>query len=563
MGRARQISTVMAVCAALGWGTVLGSGTALAESTASSGTSSATSPALATAVPRLDWRSCGPGLEAFECTLAAVPLDYDHPRGAQIQLALTRLPASGSPQERLGSLFVNPGGPGGSGVDFVQQAAVVAYTPQVRARYDVVGFDPRGVGRSAPATCYHTAAEEQAAPFMSASYPRTHREEARYTATVADLAIRCQAQSPVRFATSSTANVARDLDVLREAVGDERLNYVGYSYGTFLGATYGRLFPDRVGRWVLDGTVDPVAWTGTGSGDAAPSVPLGIRTRQGESAQQTFGEFARLCRQAGPARCPLAALGEPQAVTDALLERLAKHPITVPLPDGGSVLVTEQYLVQNMFFSLYSPSTWESMAQVLAALAAPAPDVARAATAAAQLPGPLGSQLRGEDYPSVGGALASLCVDTAHSNRWWEYPQRADAATTTSGYFGRFRAWAGLPCEFWQLHDSDAYTGPWQQTTQRPVLVIGTRYDPATPYQQTAPFSRLFPQGHLLTLSGWGHTTIGQSRCIDTDVTQYLVDGVLPVDGAACQPDAVPFSGPTPAPDARLLALLRPITAWW
>ena len=161
------------------------------------------------------------------------------------------------------------------------------------------------------------------------------------------------------------------MDLLRQAVGDQRLFYIGYSYGTFLGATYARLFPDRVGRFVLDATVDPVAWSGTGTGEAAPTTPLGIRIRQGIGADETFGEFSRLCRLAGPAGCALAALGDPADVVPALLDRLAVQPVEIPLPDGTTFEMTQQAAVSTIFESLYSPSVWPELAVLLAELAAP------------------------------------------------------------------------------------------------------------------------------------------------------------------------------------------------
>jgi pimeloyl-ACP methyl ester carboxylesterase len=508
---------------------------------------------VAAPVPMLDWGSCGPGLERFLCATAEVPTDYDDPSGPKTRIALTKLPAAGPPDQRLGTLFTNPGGPGGSGVDFVQEAAAQIYAPEVLARYDVLGFDPRGVARSDPATCFRTQAEELASPLLQAIYPLPGREEDRFTLDALRLAARCQATSPRRFATASTANVARDMDLLRQAVGDDRLTYAGYSYGTLLGATYARLFPDRVGRFMLDGTVDPIAWSGTGSGDAARTTPLGIRVRQGIGATQTFAEFARLCREAGPQRCPLAALGDPAVVVPQTFDRLAREPVEISLPDGSKALIDQQTAVAVTYQSLYSPASWPALADVLAALAAPVPSPVRVAAAAAGTRSPLGARLRGEDYPSVGGALASLCVDTAPSGRPREYPAIIDAYDRIAPYFGRYRGWVGIECEFWAIRDRDAFRGPWQQTARAPVLVIGTRFDPATPYRQARPYADLFPDGRLLTLDGWGHTAIGKSACVDAAIARYLVDGDPPQDGAVCAPDVVPFSA-----QASALAAPRP-----
>jgi pimeloyl-ACP methyl ester carboxylesterase len=493
-------------------------------------------------VPTLDWQPCGPGLERFLCATADVPTDYDDPAGPTTRLALTKLPASGDPGQRLGTLFTNPGGPGGSGVDFVQQMAALIYPPEVLARYDVLGFDPRGVARSDPATCFPTLADERTSPLLRSIYPLPGPEEQAFTLDTLSLVERCQTQSPERLRHGSTANVARDMDLLRQAVGEPRLDYAGYSYGTYLGATYARLFPDRVGRFVLDGTVDPVAWSGTGRGDAAPTVPFGIRVRQGIGAHETFGEFARLCRAGGAQRCSLAALGDPAVVVPAMFDRLARKPVEIALPDGSTMVVTEQVAVATTYFNLYSPANWPHLADLLASLAAPVPAPARVVAAAARTRSPLGARLRGEDYPSVGNAMASVCVDTAPSGQVREYPALADAAGDEAPYFGRFRAWLGLPCEFWALQDRDAFHGPWQQSTHAPVLVIGTRHDPATPYRQARPYADLFPASRLLTLDGWGHTAIGKSACIDAAIAAYLVDGAPPQDGAHCAPDAVPFA---------------------
>src|SRR5690349_21028896 len=232
--------------AVLGAAALLASGVpAVAAPTAASTTA---------AVPQLAWASCGddPALAAFECATATVPTDHDEPDGATTTLALTRLPAT-DPANRIGSLFTNPGGPGGSGVDFVQSAGEFAWTPEVRARFDVIGFDPRGVGASDPTTCFPTQAREAA--FLArqkVSFPYKAWQENRFTLQSAKLGASCTATSGDRLAHMSTANVARDMDLLRQAVGDEQLSYVGYSYGTHLGATYAKLFPGKVRALVLD-----------------------------------------------------------------------------------------------------------------------------------------------------------------------------------------------------------------------------------------------------------------------------------------------------------------------
>lgn len=492
-------------------------------------------------VPEIAWGPCeGEGLEEFECASVEVPTDYDRPHGATTTIALTRLPAT-DPDARVGSLFLNFGGPGGPGVSTLHLLGGDFLAPEVRASFDVIGFDPRGVGLSDPATCFRDPATENAFLADQGAFPVTPREEARYLASTAVLATSCAALSGDRISHASTANVARDMDLLRQAVGDEQLSYLGYSYGTVLGATYGALFPDRVRAMVLDGTLDPEAWSG-GEGS------LGLRIGQGEAASGVFDEFLRLCAEAGAQACPLAALGEPGAVVEALFAQLQEQPVDVPMPDGSSTEIGYDDAVALAFQSLYSPVAWTDLAATLAGLAQlAAPQQPQARTTQSDVDS-LGELLRKlgliEDYPSIGGALASMCVDGDHPLRPWDYPAQADAADETAPHFGRMRSWVGVQCDVIQFRDRDAYTGPWEQQTDAPVLVIGTRHDPATPYSFTQPYADHFLDARVLTVEGYGHTTIGLSACADAAIATYLVD-LEATDGATCAQDVAPFqTGP-------------------
>ena len=493
-------------------------------------------------VPVIDWGPCGEGLEAFECATTEVPTDYDKPRGATTTIALTRLPATG-PGERIGSLFTNPGGPGGSGVEFLHGAGEIAYAPQVRERFDLIGFDPRGVAGSDSTTCFRTEAAEQEFLSSRPQFPVTRAEERAYVATSAHLGQSCTATSRNRLAHMSTANVARDMDLLRQALGDEKLSYVGYSYGTYLGATYARLFPGRVRALVLDGTLDPAAYSGS-NGD---SRPLGARIGQGRGAHETFAEFNRLCAEAGPQGCSLAALGDPATVVNDLFERLRTEPVQVLLPDGTSLTITYDIAVAATFLSLYEPTGWPGLADLLAELAAAATGSSARTTSGSeplqlnesQFPSDITERLRREDYVSIGNAF-NFCVETRETGRPGGYAAVAAAQDRKYPHFGRFRAWVGIECEFMPVRDADAYTGPWKQKVDEPVLVIGTRFDPATPYSATHPFADRFPDGRMLTLDGWGHTTLGKSECADAAVAAYLVD-LEATDGATCAPDSRPF----------------------
>lgn len=506
--------------------------------TSSERTSPDHKPVPSSVVPKISWAACGADFPAFQCATVKVPTDYDKPYGATTSLALTRLPAA-NPAKKIGTLFTNPGGPGGSGVDFVQAVAQVAYPASVRDRFDILGFDPRGVVRSDPATCFPTEAEEQASLGASLPYPVTSAEERRFFAESKTLAQKCAATSPDRFNHISTANVARDMDLLRRAVGDQKLTYAGYSYGTFLGATYAKLFPSKVRALVLDGTLDPREYSGESK--KFRWTPVGNRIEQDRGGAEVFEEFLSQCKAAGPERCSLAALGDPATVSRKALDDLKKNPIVVPVGDGTTVEVTYQIAVATIYSTLYGAAGWTQLADLISSLVVE--------PAAAKRTAPVDESVaalirRGEDYPSLGGSLGSTCVDTRTPDLR-VYPLVADVQNARFPDFGRYRTWIDVPCSYLKdagIRDRDAYTGSWQQTTKANVMVLGTRFDPATPYKNTRPYADLFRHASVVTLEGWGHTTLGQSRCTDALVQDYLLNPTAKRKDATCATDVVPFA---------------------
>jgi pimeloyl-ACP methyl ester carboxylesterase len=242
-------------------------------------------------LPTLTWKPCA-GAPGRQCARAQVPLDYDAPLGARISLALAKLPA-GDPAHRIGTLFVNPGGPGGSGVDLVKTFADQLFTPAVRARFDILGFDPRGVAASTPLQCFATTDQALAAlaPF---AFPYTRAQERVWFAADRRLAQACAGRAGAILDHMSTADVVRDIDLLRRAVGERTTTFVGYSYGSYIGSTYASLFPNRVRAVVIDGVIDPVSYA-TGRGDQAKTLPVDARLVSEQGAYQTLQGFLSLC----------------------------------------------------------------------------------------------------------------------------------------------------------------------------------------------------------------------------------------------------------------------------
>jgi pimeloyl-ACP methyl ester carboxylesterase len=479
-----------------------------------------------------------------------VPLDYDAPNGRLIDLALARLPAS-DPAHRIGSLFINPGGPGGSGKQLVLQGARLLYPPGVRARFDIVGFDPRGVAESTPVRCFDSSGEQQAFFQDYPSIPMTRQELRQARSKVRELARRCQARAGWLLPHVSTADVARDLDLLRASVGDRRLSYVGYSYGTYLGATYANLFPDRIRAMALDAVIDAPAYTA----GTQPSTSF-VRANGDRGSAATLGEFFRLCTQAA-SRCAFGATGDPARKFATLAARLREDPVQAP---DGSTFGYADLLILTVE-TLYVPWLWDDLAGILQELyAATTPSAttaaiarARALRAAGRTPPP--SRAAADDpYDNrAEAATASVCGETANPRTLRGFRQTARRADRRSRYVGRYWAYKTLPCLAWTTKAQDRYAGPWSARTSAPILLVNNRFDPATPHQNAVTMDRLIPRSRLLTVNGWAHTALQtRSPCADGTLERYLVRLTLPRAGATCETGVVPFAD-VPSAQRRLL----------
>ncbi|HEU5000232.1 MAG TPA: alpha/beta hydrolase [Lapillicoccus sp.] len=488
--------------------------------------------------PRIDWSSCGDG---FQCADVPVPLDYDRPTDGTITVALLRLPAA-DPAKRKGSLFVDPGGPGGSGVAVIRSEGE-AYPQEVRDAYDLVGFDPRGVGGSTPLRCFDSEADALAAQHQQ-KFPVTAADVVEWQRVDRVFADACAAHGGPIIDHMSTANVARDLDLLRRAVGDARLNYLGYSYGTYIGMTYANMFPTTVGAFVIDGVLDPVEWS-TGNGATSRTQPFTMRIGSAKGSEDTLDQFLTLCDQVGD-RCALS--GNARARYEALLERAKAHPI--PYPGFPEFLLTYPAIIGATLSGLYTPR-WAGTAELLAQLEAQ-PQATAAAAAASSVGAPVGARAAAGlspgfgDYPPFEAYAAVPCSETDNPTSFSAWPRAADKEAHRYPHFGALWTWDSTICSIWPARDADRYTGPWRATTSNPVLIVGNYYDASTPYEGALAASRLLKNARLLSYAGWGHSAYRKAgnACVDEAVTRYLLDNTLPARGTVCQPAGTPFDAP-------------------
>ncbi len=483
------------------------------------------------------WRECHQNLAAqfgvvYQCANVRVPLDYDEPNGTKIALALVRIPATDT-ENRIGSLFLNPGGPGGSGVEFALffgPFAAQVWGP-VANQYDIVGFDPRGIASSTPLLCFGSLDQAlQVLPPLP--FPTTEEEVAIFAAGDTLLDRSCQKRGTIVLDHMSTANVARDMDVMRQAVGDEQLNYVGGSYGSYLGQTYANLFPSNVGAMVIDGILDPEAWANL---DA--QVPFSTALRSDAGAADTLDEFISQCESAAPGNCAFAP--NTASRLDALLERLREGPILITDPETGETFpYIYSFLIGDMLGGLYNPFGYAEGAEFLAFLEDQADPVSLGLARASMEKATGLSNQRVREYPNfVEGFPAVACEDTSNpAGGHFEWFSAGKSAAAEFGIFGEIWTWASSPCAVWSSFDEDVYKGPFATETSNPVLVIGNLYDPATRYEGALAAHSLLANSALLTVDEPGHTSLGISVCAGVLTGVYLEDPAngSQLDGAIC-----------------------------
>jgi pimeloyl-ACP methyl ester carboxylesterase len=477
--------------------------------------------AAAAAPNDIAWKGCG---EQLECAKVRVPLDWDKPGGRKIKLAVIRHLAS-RPGERIGSMFVNPGGPGGS----VEQVRGDGASLDVagHGRFDVVGWDIRGAGDSTQVRCFRSE-KRRARFFGNWSIPTTGLKSRRIRGKAAALAQRCGEVSGGLLRHISTADTVRDLDYLRRLVGDPKLTYMGISAGTFIGQTYANMFPRRVRALVLDGVVDPGAYTrGTEAGYAS----------QLAFSDRGFEGFLSLCESAGPGRCALAGAGPVAARFDQLLADLRRAPIPAPSADPPGELTYGDALSAILVNMSAGPATWPDLAGQLDQAARG--DGSALATAGRLLTTGFSSQDLAPGLPAVG----LTCADSPARQGPGAWRSVFDRLTGVSFIYGPVITWwRWAPCASWPAASADRYTGPWNASTRNPILVIGTRFDPNTPYANARRAARRLGSAVLLTHDGYSHTSPKDpSACVKSATSEYLVNLVTPPQGTICASDRLPF----------------------
>ncbi|KAF4405874.1 alpha/beta hydrolase, partial [Streptomyces lycii] len=456
---------------------------------------------------KLSWRGCG--VAGFECASLKVPLDYEKPGGGEdLKLAVSRKKATG-PGKRIGSLLVNPGGPGGSAIGYLQSYAAIGYPEPVRARYDMVAVDPRGVARSEPVTCLSGKAMD--AYTQVDITPDDGAETDALVASYKKFAEGCEQRSREVLGHVSTVESARDMDVLRQVLGDDKLNYVGASYGTFLGATYAGLHPQRVGRLVLDGAMDP----------SLPSLRMNRDQTAGFGT--AFKSFAKDC--VAREDCPLGRDGVADARKRlrAFLDRTDSDPV----PTGESRELGEALATTGVIAAMYDEGAWPQLRTAIqSAMDGEGHGLLELADRYYE---------RDEDgkYQNLMFANAAVnCLDLPPSFKGpGDVRKHVDSFREVSPVFGEGLAWAALNCAYWPV-EATGEPNRIEAKGAAPIVVVGTTRDPATPYVWSRGLAEQLDSGTLLTYEGDGHTAYGRgSDCVDTAVNTYLLEGEAPKDG--------------------------------
>jgi pimeloyl-ACP methyl ester carboxylesterase len=453
----------------------------------------------------LAWKTCGDA----ECATLTVPLDEFHPDARTLGIGLVRVPA-GDPSRRIGSLLVNPGGPGASGTSFAREIAGVLPT-EIRDRFDIVGWDPRGVGKSSQVQCDDNLDDYYSLDFA----PDNDQERTALVAGVQKLVDSCEAHSGALMPYLASVYTVRDMDRIRAALGDDKLTYLGFSYGTYLGTLYAAAFPQNVRALVLDGAIDPAV-------DASDQ-----QVQQAVGFEQSLDQFLKFC--SASSSCPFHHGGKSAKAYDALRARVDAHPIAGRGANTGRRLGPTDFdigVTQELYLG---KAAWTDLAHALADAdhgdAGALFDASDAYT---------GRRSDGQ-YDAIDEAFFAIgCPDGPPMGGLAGMRAIEDRAQAAAPRLGRSIVNNSLACALWPVQPT-APAAAIHAPGAPPILVVGTRHDPATPLRWAQGLASELDSGVLMTARGSRHTAFAAGNsCIDRNVTGYLVDLVPPRNGTAC-----------------------------
>ncbi|MFP7706416.1 alpha/beta hydrolase [Trueperella sp. LYQ141] len=452
---------------------------------------------------KLTWTDC----DSQKCADLTVPMDYQHPDGKTITLRMRMVPARGT---AIGNLLTNPGGPGASGQEIAKMADQY-FDSEVLDSFNLIGFDPRGVGDSTPVDCLP---DKELISVIEASYPDTPEGTAQNEADAKKVVDGCVARTGDVLKFLGTEEAARDMDVMRHVLGDPQLYYVGFSYGTSLGGMYAQLFPKNVGRLILDGAVD----------DSLSSFDQYLTQTKG--FERAFNAYLESCLSN---KCPLGnSVDEARAKFSQLAEQAKK----TPFPGEDNRTVNDTVLLYGVILPLYDNMAWPALTSAFDEL------VNDGKAGLFQRFFDMYISREGDTLTSnmMEANWAISCADTVVTGNPEEWKRLSQQAAQEAPIFGKLMQYSEYMCSIWPGGGRKTPLGPYVAKGSAPIVVVGTTGDPATPYEWAQKFAKDLDNGVLVTWKGDGHTAYGRAGdCISKPLDEYLLTGKVPQDGLTCE----------------------------